>query len=230
MAGPQGRGAGSFARLLRERAASSPDALAYRFVEADESAAEITYADLGTRARAVAAGLATATGGRPDPALLLFAPGLNYLAGLFGCFYAGVPAVPAFPPDPARPARTMPRLAAIVEDTGSDTVLTTSNLAPLLAEWLTTALAGRTPRLIATDLTDPADPADVGSLPEIRPARLALLQYTCSGSASRCRRWRPGTSARRSPTAPPTRWSTSSTRRWRRWATTRSCPRSGTPC
>ncbi|MER7788072.1 fatty acyl-AMP ligase [Streptomyces sp. NPDC097640] len=183
MAGPQGREAGSFARLLRERAASSPDALAYRFIKADESATEITYAELDTRARAVAAGLAAATGGRTDPALLLFAPGLDYLAGLFGCFYAGVPAVPAFPPDPARLARTMPRLAAIVEDTGSDTVLTTSDLAPVLAEWLTTALAGRTPRLIATDLAAPADPADVGSLPEIRPDRLALLQYT-SGSTS----------------------------------------------
>ncbi|MDW6062850.1 fatty acyl-AMP ligase [Streptomyces sp. FXJ1.4098] len=184
MAGPHGRGAGSFARLLRERAAYEPDALAYRFVADDESAAEITYAELDARARAVAARLSAATDGRPDPVLLLFAPGLDYLAGLFGCFYAGVPAVPAFPPDPARLARTMPRLAAIIEDTGSDTVLTTSDIAPLLADWLTTALGGRTPRLIATDLADPADaPTDEGPLPEIRPDRLALLQYT-SGSTS----------------------------------------------
>ncbi|MDX3224311.1 fatty acyl-AMP ligase [Streptomyces sp. ME19-01-6] len=180
MAGPHGRGAGSFAQLLRERAARSPDALAYRFVADDESAVQITYGELDARARAVAAGLSAATDGRPDPALLLFAPGLDYLAGLFGCFYAGVPAVPAFPPDPARLARTMPRLAAIIEDTGSDTVLTTSDLAPLLAGWLATALAGRAPRLIATDL---ADPADEGASPQIRPDGLALLQYT-SGSTS----------------------------------------------
>lgn len=184
MAGPHGRGGGSFARLLRERAAHEPDALAYRFVADDESAAEITYAELDARARAVAARLSAATDGRPDPALLLFAPGLDYLAGLFGCFYAGVPAVPAFPPDPARLARTMPRLAAIIEDTGSDTVLTTSDIAPLLADWLTTALGGRTPRLIATDLADPTGaPTDEGPLTEIRPDRLALLQYT-SGSTS----------------------------------------------
>jgi acyl-CoA synthetase (AMP-forming)/AMP-acid ligase II len=141
----------SFAQLLLERAVQSPDAVAYRFVDDDESADEITYADLDTRARAVAAMIIAVTGGRPDPALPLFAPGLDYLAGLFGCFYAGVPAVPAFPPDPTRLARTMPRLAAIIEDTDPDVILTTSDIAPLLRDWVGTALAGRAPRVIATD-------------------------------------------------------------------------------
>ncbi|MFB7664814.1 fatty acyl-AMP ligase [Kitasatospora sp. NPDC056138] len=167
-------------QLLHERAIRSPDVVAYRFVAEDESADEITYAELDRRARAVAARLTAATRGRPEPALLLFAPGLDYLAGLFGCFYAGVPAVPAFPPDPTRLARTMPRLAAIIEDTGSDTVLTTSDIAPLMTEWLTTALGGRTPRVIATDVIEDAGE---GPTTTVRPDLLALLQYT-SGSTS----------------------------------------------
>lgn len=172
----------NFAQLLHERAIHSPDAVAYRFVAPDESADEITYAELDTRARAVAARITAATGGRPDPALLLFAPGLDYLAGLFGCFYAGVPAVPAFPPDPTRLARTMPRLAAIVDDSGADVVLTTSDIAPFLTDLLGKALAGRTPRLLATDEIGNGGDGD-GVPPPSRPGPPALLQYT-SGSTS----------------------------------------------
>src|SRR4051812_38381029 len=85
----------NLAQLLHERANKSPDALAYRFVGKGESAEEITYAELDARARAVAAAIMAATGARPHPMLLLFAPGLDYIVGLFGCFYAGAPAVPA---------------------------------------------------------------------------------------------------------------------------------------
>ncbi|WP_244283129.1 fatty acyl-AMP ligase [Streptomyces flavidovirens] len=174
-----------FAALLHERALHRPDVVAYRFVGDDESAEEITYAELDKRARTVAASILATTRGRPDPALLLFAPGLDYLAGLFGCFYAGVPAVPAFPPDPTRLARTLPRLAAIIQDAGSDVVLTTSDIAPLMADWLATAIDGRAPRLITTDTpagTD-GDLSAEGPVPVSRPVRLALLQYTSGSTA-----------------------------------------------
>ncbi|MEU1466824.1 fatty acyl-AMP ligase [Streptomyces sp. NPDC005761] len=171
------------ASLLHERALRQPDVVAYRFVGEDESAEEITYAELHRRALIVAARILATTQGRPDPALLLFAPGLDYLAGLFGCFYAGVPAVPAFPPDPTRLARTLPRLAAIIRDTGSDVVLTTSDLAPLMADWLATTLDGRAPRLIATDAPAGPDAGAEGPVPGIRPGRLALLQYTSGSTA-----------------------------------------------
>ncbi|MEE1930310.1 fatty acyl-AMP ligase [Streptomyces sp. TRM 70351] len=188
MSAARGREAGSFAEVLRARAEQSPGAVAYRFAGDDESAAECTYGELDARARTVAARLAAGTGGRPGPALLLFAPGLDYLAGLFGCFYAGVPAVPAFPPDPTRLARTLPRLAAIIEDAGSDTVLTTSDLAPLLRDWLTAERGGRAPRVVTTDPAGdgggPGGPDDGRSaVRDVRPDTLALLQYT-SGSTS----------------------------------------------
>lgn len=170
----------SFVSLLRERTLLRPNAVAYRFLRDDESAAEITYAELDHRARAVAAGiLATAREGPPGPALLLFAPGLDYLAGLLGCFYAGVPAVPAFPPDPSRLERTLPRLAAIIQDAGSDVVLTTSDIAPLMSQWITTAVEGRAPRVITTDTLE----GDHGPVPAIRPDGPALLQYTSGSTA-----------------------------------------------
>jgi acyl-CoA synthetase (AMP-forming)/AMP-acid ligase II len=50
--------------------------------------------------------------GRTPPALL-YAPGVDYVAGLFGCFYAGVSAVPAFPPGTTRLHRTMSRLRMV---------------------------------------------------------------------------------------------------------------------
>jgi len=169
---------GNLAQLLHERANESPDAVAYRFVGKDESAEEITYAELDTRARAVAATIMATTGARPQPVLLLFAPGLDYLVGLFGCFYAGAPAVPAFPPDSTRLARTLPRLAAIMDDAGSDLVLTTSDLEALMAGWLATVR--RTLRVIATDRIASGGE---GLAPTVRPELLALLQYT-SGSTS----------------------------------------------
>ena len=46
-------------------------------------------------------------------ALLLYPPGLEFIAAFFGCLYAGVVAVPAYLPRPNRP---MTRLQTIVED------------------------------------------------------------------------------------------------------------------
>lgn len=181
---PEGLEGLGFARLLHERARHAPDVVAHRFVHEDESTEELTHAALDARARAVAAGVLAATDGRPEPVLLLFAPGPDYLAALFGCFYAGVPAVPAFPPDPTRLARTLPRLAAIIEDAGSSTVLTTSDIAPLMADWLADTFGGRAPRLIATDTLDAADGGTGAEPPPApRPGVPALLQYTSGSTA-----------------------------------------------
>ncbi|MFG3259821.1 fatty acyl-AMP ligase [Streptomyces sp. NPDC048172] len=184
MSHSQEHGAVDFARVLHDRALRSPDVTGFRFVAEDGSAVETTYAGLDARARAVAARV-TADGARhTGPALLLYAPGNEYLAGLFGCFHAGVPAVPAFPPDPTRLARTLPRLAAIIEDAGARTVLTTSDIAPLVEEWLTIGLGGHAPRVIVTDTTGEGEGYGAG---EPSPAGgadgPALLQYTSGSTA-----------------------------------------------
>ena len=151
----------SFAEILATHAREDPDGTAFIF-EGDE---RVTYAQLDARARTIAAGLADARGER---VLLVYPPGLEYVAALFGCFYAGAVAVPAYPPDPSRLERSLPRLEAIIRDATPKVVLTIAVLTELVG--------GDT---LATDTLpegsyfEPAEPGDV-----------ALLQYTSGSTAA----------------------------------------------
>jgi acyl-CoA synthetase (AMP-forming)/AMP-acid ligase II len=170
----------SLIQILRWRALHQPDLRLYTFLadgETDEVV--ITCAELDSRARAIAAVLqyADLVGER---ALLLYAPGLNYIAGFFGCLYAGAVAVPAYPPDPARLDRTLPRLQTMAADADATVALTTS---PILS--MAQFLFGQAPDLealqwIATD-TIPDQEADDWRKPAQTRDSLAFLQYT-SGS------------------------------------------------
>ena len=95
--------------------------------------------ELDERARAVAVALDE---GESLRALLLYPPGLDFVAAFFGCLYAGVIAVPSYPPAPSRPGRGQPRLQAILADCAPSVVLTTAALAPRIA-----ALQGEMPAL-----------------------------------------------------------------------------------
>ncbi|MCC7358230.1 MAG: amino acid adenylation domain-containing protein [Anaerolineales bacterium] len=166
--------------LLRLRAGEQPDRTAYRFLADDPSAAadSLTYGELDRRARAIAAWLQAQApiGAR---ALLLYPPGLEYIAAYFGCLYAGVVAVPAYPPRLNRP---MPRLQGIVADAQATVALSTTSILSSLERrfshlpdlavlrWLDTA------RLTAGSEAAWRPPA-------ITPETLAFLQYT-SGSTS----------------------------------------------
>jgi acyl-CoA synthetase (AMP-forming)/AMP-acid ligase II len=169
--------------LLRWRAERQPDQIAYTFLldgETDE--ARISYQELDRRARAIGALLQdlNASGER---ALLLYPPGLDFIAAFFGCLYAGVIAVPAYPPTSARMDRMLPRrLRAIAEDAKPLVALTTTEIQPLGAALAAQdAVFGRF-RWLATDtLAD--DRADGWQPPTISAATLAFLQYT-SGSTS----------------------------------------------
>jgi acyl-CoA synthetase (AMP-forming)/AMP-acid ligase II len=112
--------------LLRRRGEEKPGGLAYRLLaDAEEDEGSITYGEVCRRAQAIAAHLQTlhATGER---ALLLYPPGLDYVAAFFGCLFAGVVAVPAYPP---RLNRNLSRLEAIGSDAGATLALTTGALA-----------------------------------------------------------------------------------------------------
>ncbi|HSF38611.1 MAG TPA: AMP-binding protein, partial [Thermoanaerobaculia bacterium] len=103
----------SLTDALSFRAARTPDRTAYVFLaEGEEEQDRLTYAALDARARAIAAALAR-TCEPGERALLLYPPGLDFVAAFFGCLYAGVIAVPAYPP---RSPRMMPRLLAILAD------------------------------------------------------------------------------------------------------------------
>ena len=92
------RAPASVSELLQRRAAERPDQAAFVFLHnsAAGSAGETTwtYERLDRRARAVAAAVSRVA--QPgERAVLVFPPGLEFLAAYFGCLYAGVLPAPA---------------------------------------------------------------------------------------------------------------------------------------
>ncbi len=168
---------------LRVRARESAAGDAFTFVDGScERIDGFDYAELDRRARAIAHALRR-RGARQQRVLLLFLPGLDFVAAFYGCMYAGAVAVPAYPPDPARLARTLPRLQAIASDSAPTLALTTSPLRAMARQVF--ALA---PELAAIDwlavdeLTAPGEsPEDVPA--GLAPRDLALLQYTSGSTA-----------------------------------------------
>lgn len=114
----------SMAEMLRRRATDTPDRLAFQYLLPDGTEGpRLTYGDLDRQAGAIAAALRQSAG-PGERALLLYAPGLEFLPAFFGCLYAGVIAVPAFLPRPDRPWHGVEGLARIAEDCTPRTALT----------------------------------------------------------------------------------------------------------
>ncbi|QRN95172.1 non-ribosomal peptide synthase/polyketide synthase [Archangium violaceum] len=172
--------ASTLVELLELRASVRGGQRLYTFL-ADDGTEEgaLSYEELDRRARRIAAVLQEGKA-RGERVVLLYPPGLDYVAGFFGCLYAGAVAVPAYPPDPSRLERTLPRLRAIIRDARASVVLTTSFVrglgemlfeqAPDLAEL----------RWVATDEL-PEGGEQAWRRPEMTGESLAFLQYT-SGS------------------------------------------------
>src|ERR1041385_94634 len=76
--------------VLRWRAINQPDRLAYTFItDGETEEARLTYQQLDQRSQAIAAWLQSVS--EPgERVLILYPPGLDYLAGFFGCLYACV--------------------------------------------------------------------------------------------------------------------------------------------
>lgn len=157
--------------LLRFRSLSEPALTAYRFLADDEcDTSSITYGALDLRARAIAA-LLHSRGLQRQRVLLLYPPGLEFIAAFFGCLYAGAIAVPASVP---QTKRSLGRFQAIAGDAQATAALTTRQVLTrserLQLEWLT-----------SDNLSD--DEAAQWQAPTLSGETLAYLQYT-SGSTS----------------------------------------------
>jgi len=165
--------------LLRHRAQQHPNDHAYAWIsDADAPEQTVTYGEVDRASRAIAAML-MAEGATGQRALLLYPPGLEYIAAYFGCLYAGVIAVPAYPPRLNRPS---PRLAAIVEDAQATFALTTTPiLQKLQARFVDTpALAALT-----WHTTDGMDLQHADAWKPWTPTSetVAFLQYTSGTTA-----------------------------------------------
>jgi len=162
---------------LRYWAERIPDETAYVFLEdGEDQETSLTFRELDHRSRRVAGHLEQVgvAGGR---ALLLYPPGIDFLTGLFGCFYAGVTVVPAFPP---RRNRNMNRIQAISENAGAIAALTVRTVYQRTRNILGEAPELKRLQWIATDELSSSSGCDWGE-GTLSSDTLAVLQYT-SGS------------------------------------------------
>jgi acyl-CoA synthetase (AMP-forming)/AMP-acid ligase II len=171
----------SLVELGRTRAATLGDQPLYSFFpdRGDQPAAHLTYAGLDLRARAIGAALQR-LGASGQRALLLYPPGLEFVAAFFGCLYAGVVAVPAYPP---RSARNLPRLLEIARDARPAVALTTAELEAAIGGLATQVPELAALRLAATDQM-PLEQAEAWSDPGAAASTLAFLQYTSGSTAA----------------------------------------------
>ncbi|PYS89580.1 MAG: AMP-dependent synthetase [Acidobacteria bacterium] len=164
--------------LLRWRAVRSPAQRAYTFLSDKGTEVEsLTYQELDQRAMAIATALQR-RGTSGTPVLLLYPPGLEFIAAFFGCLYAGLLAVPIYPP---RHNQSGARLRTIRSETQATLALTTTSI---LSSKVGTA-AGQAVEhlhLIATD-TLGNDQQDAWRDPQVNSDTLAFLQYTSGSTA-----------------------------------------------
>lgn len=166
--------------ILQCRARTDPDRLIFCFLQDGEVETErLTYAQLDVRARAIAAALQRSIV-PGDRVMLVYPPGLEFIAALFGCFYAGAIAVPVYPPrfgitaDPYRP------LVGIARDCEPAVLL----VGGVFVEPMCAAAAGL-PELSRTRFV-PSEQIGIASAESFQPQAITrdtvgLLQYT-SGS------------------------------------------------
>ncbi|NUM52063.1 MAG: fatty acyl-AMP ligase [Candidatus Hydrogenedentes bacterium] len=168
--------------FVRARAESDPSCMAYQYLDDGETeGARLTYEELDIRARAIAAHLRNHCS-PGDRALLIFPPGLDYIATFLGCLYAGVVAVPVYPPDPSRLNRSLPRLKVIANDANTHVALTTSMVLPLVEMMAQQDADFAKFDWIAVDTVQDSEAANWHG-PVSTTDAVAFLQYT-SGSTS----------------------------------------------
>lgn len=166
--------------LLQHRACHQPTRPAYTFLlDGESEEIQLTYSQLHHQARAIAAWLQT----RQSPGarvLLLYPPGLEFIAAFFGCLYAGCVAVPAYPP---RLNRSMARLQSIVADAQAGVVFTTGQILDKIERRLTHLPDLAALQWLATDSLN-NDAANLWQPPSIGSNTLAFLQYTSGSTAT----------------------------------------------
>src|SRR5689334_12911978 len=166
--------------LLRGRLAGQSNQIAYTFlVDGETEEISLTYGELDTRARAIAARLQR-LGANAERVLLLYPPDLEYIAAFFGCLYAGAVAVPIFAP---RANRSLSRLQAIAADAEAKVVLTTSAIFSRLEPFLVQVPELQAMHWLATDTIDEAT-AQEWKEPYVDGDTLAFIQYTSGSTGS----------------------------------------------
>ncbi|MCA4722432.1 fatty acyl-AMP ligase [Mycolicibacterium fortuitum] len=163
--------------LLQQRAATYQDKIAFSFSYDgdDQNRTELTYRDLDRRARTIAATLQR-QGAAGERVLVLCRPGLDSVAGFFGCVYAGAVAVPVH-------ERLAPRLSSVVPDAHARFALATAETQAKVKAAIDELAEGRDLRWVRTDDVDDAADDGTWAAPDVAPDAIAMVQYT-SGSTT----------------------------------------------
>jgi natural product biosynthesis luciferase-like monooxygenase protein len=168
---------GTLVDILHSRALYQPDKQAFTFLlDGETEQTSLTYRELDLQARAIATTLQD-LGASGEQALLIYPPGLEFIAAFFGCLYAGVVAVPAYPP---RRNQSLSRLQSIVADARATIALTTKTVLSNVERQFTQSPTLQALHWLATD-NIASDLAQAWLQPAISSDTLAFLQYT-SGS------------------------------------------------
>lgn len=170
----------SLAELLQYRASENPDGTAYTFLDfpGNEAFIEqtITYRELDSRSRSWSTRLKESM--EPGKrAVLLYPPGLDYIAAFFACQYAGIIAVPSYPPFTRR---ALAQFLSIVRDADPGRILSTKTVADSVG-----SLASAGGQQVFPEGMWLFPDESRGACREVTaaPNRISFLQYT-SGSTS----------------------------------------------
>ena len=120
----------------------------------------------------------------PGRVLIMLPPGIDFVAAVFGVFYAGAIAIPTYPPAGSRADRTTARVRGMVADAGVTLVLSNSGLharVAALESSLDSELAG-VPWLDVDCVDDAA--AEAWRDPRVASSALALLRSTSGSTAT----------------------------------------------
>jgi acyl-CoA synthetase (AMP-forming)/AMP-acid ligase II/acyl carrier protein len=166
--------------LLQTRASAMGDKLAFRFIAGpgEEETFSLTYRDLHERAATIAGHLQSLAA-QGERALLLFPPGLDFMAAFFGCLYAGIVAVPVS--SPARNRGTS-SVDAIFHASKSSLILSTTGHRKLIKQCYAHLSGLLEQPWLATDQMTEDRQRPWRELP-LDGRQTAFLQYT-SGSTS----------------------------------------------
>lgn|GEM_PF-1949037 len=166
----------TLAALLEDRAAALPEQVALIELNVDGSVrAQLTFAELRSRARAIAYRIVGVVGGSDQPRAVVLSVQRNFdfICGLYGIFLAGAAAVPVVPP---LGSRHVVRARAILANARFDAVLADEVTAKAFAS----DLGGAVPPTLSIEAAMSAGGGE-RALPFPRPDGLAVVQYT-SGS------------------------------------------------
>lgn len=170
----------NFAEPLAVNAEALPAQLAFLYLDDNELEHKISFAELHERALGIAHEL-LAHSQSGDRALLLLPPGLDYVATIFGCFYAGVIGVSAPPPDPRRLEQTLGRLLRIAESAGTSSVITTTPFVDAARSLIPDGHELMDVHWLTADTCSPSVDSSIVANP--RPDEVAFLQYTSGSTA-----------------------------------------------